>query len=216
MPKVQSFDHEKGGHSRRGRRTSSSLAEINVVPLVDVMLVLLIIFMVTAPMMQRGVEIQLPVARRGTSINAEPVFVTLPLSYRKDQRVLIGPEGKQEAVPLERPRRTCAADARIASQQAGVSPDGCRHERAGVSDRDGHAQRRRRRGRRSSWRWTRQKAPEDMEAVVSDILQQRKREPERSHGKRPPSPLLPTRRRWRSSRSCPASCRRPPKSRAWS
>jgi biopolymer transport protein TolR len=100
MPKVQSFDHEKGGHSRRGRRSSSSLAEINVVPLVDVMLVLLIIFMVTAPMMQRGVEIQLPVARRGTSINAEPVFVTLSLSYRKDQRVFIGPEGKQEAVPL--------------------------------------------------------------------------------------------------------------------
>ena len=31
MPKVQSFDHEKGGHSRRGRRTSTSLAEINVV-----------------------------------------------------------------------------------------------------------------------------------------------------------------------------------------
>ena len=100
MPKVQSFDHEKGGHSRRGRRSSSSLAEINVVPLVDVMLVLLIIFMVTAPMMQRGVEIQLPTARRGTSISAEPVFVTLPLSYRKDQRVFIGLEGKQEAVPL--------------------------------------------------------------------------------------------------------------------
>jgi biopolymer transport protein TolR len=100
MPKVQSFDHEKGGHSRRTRRTSTSLAEINVVPLVDVMLVLLIIFMVTAPMMQRGVEITLPVARRGTPISAEPVFVTLPLSYRKDQRVLIGPDGKQEPVPI--------------------------------------------------------------------------------------------------------------------
>ena len=101
MPKVQSFDHEKGGHSRRGRRTSTSLAEINVVPLVDVMLVLLIIFMVTAPMMQRGVEIQLPVARRGTVINAEPVYVTLPLSYRKDRRVLLGPDGKQEPVALD-------------------------------------------------------------------------------------------------------------------
>jgi biopolymer transport protein ExbD len=100
MPKVQSFDHEKGGHSRRARRTTTSLAEINVVPLVDVMLVLLIIFMVTAPMMQRGVEIKLPVARRGTPISAEPVFVTLPMSYRTDQRVLIGPDGKQEPVPL--------------------------------------------------------------------------------------------------------------------
>jgi biopolymer transport protein TolR len=115
MPKVQTFDHEKGGHSRRGRRTSTSLAEINVVPLVDVMLVLLIIFMVTAPMMQRGIEIQLPVARRGQSISAEPVFVTLPLSYRKDQRVLIGPDGKQEPVPLavlgERARQMLVARA---------------------------------------------------------------------------------------------------------
>jgi biopolymer transport protein TolR len=101
MPKVQSFDHEKGGHSRRSRRTTSSLAEINVVPLVDVMLVLLIIFMVTAPMMQRGVEIQLPVARRATSISAEPVFVTLPLSYRKDRKVLLGSDATQEPVSLE-------------------------------------------------------------------------------------------------------------------
>ena len=84
-------------------------------PLVDVMLVLLIIFMVTAPMMQRGVEIQLPVARRGNSISAEPVFVTLPLSYRKDKRVLIGLDGKQEAVPLtglgERARQMLVARA---------------------------------------------------------------------------------------------------------
>jgi biopolymer transport protein ExbD len=101
MPKVQSFDHEKGGHSRRSRRTTSSLAEINVVPLVDVMLVLLIIFMVTAPMMQRGVEIQLPVARRASSISAEPVFVTLPLSYRKDRKVLLGSDATQESVSLE-------------------------------------------------------------------------------------------------------------------
>jgi biopolymer transport protein TolR len=101
MPKVQSFDHEKGGHSRRGRRTSTSLAEINVVPLVDVMLVLLIIFMVTAPMMQRGLEIQLPVARRGQAISAEPVYVTVPLSYRKDRRVAIGPLGKEEFVSID-------------------------------------------------------------------------------------------------------------------
>jgi biopolymer transport protein TolR len=101
MPKVQSFDHEKGGHSRRARRTTTSLAEINVVPLVDVMLVLLIIFMVTAPMMQRGVEINLPVARRGAPISAEPIYVTLPMSYRKDRRVLIGPMGKEESVSID-------------------------------------------------------------------------------------------------------------------
>ncbi len=47
-----------------GARVSTSLAEINVVPLVDVMLVLLIIFMVTAPMMQQGLQVNLPQARR--------------------------------------------------------------------------------------------------------------------------------------------------------
>ena len=101
MPKVQSFEHEKGGPSRRARRTTTALAEINVVPLVDVMLVLLIIFMVTAPMMQRGVEIKLPVARRGAAISAEPIYVTLPLSYRKDRRVMIGPMGKEESVSVD-------------------------------------------------------------------------------------------------------------------
>ena len=44
--------------SRRGRRTFN--AEINVTPMVDVMLVLLIIFMITATALQRGVEVNLP------------------------------------------------------------------------------------------------------------------------------------------------------------
>ncbi len=43
-----------------GRRTRTTLAEINVVPLVDIMLVLLIIFMVAAPMIQQGVDVSLP------------------------------------------------------------------------------------------------------------------------------------------------------------
>ena len=48
-----------GGRRRRGRR-SAAMSEINVTPLVDVMLVLLIIFMVTAPMLTAGVPIDLP------------------------------------------------------------------------------------------------------------------------------------------------------------
>ena len=44
-------------------RTATSLSEINVTPLVDVMLVLLIIFMVTAPMMQTGIDVELPQTR---------------------------------------------------------------------------------------------------------------------------------------------------------
>ena len=65
MPKVQQDGMEQeGGRRGRPRRVASSLAEINVVPLVDVMLVLLIIFMVTAPMIQRGMDVNLPVARQ--------------------------------------------------------------------------------------------------------------------------------------------------------
>jgi biopolymer transport protein TolR len=45
-----------------GKQSRSTLAEINVTPLVDVMLVLLIIFMITAPMLQQGVDVHLPVA----------------------------------------------------------------------------------------------------------------------------------------------------------
>ena len=87
MPTVQSFDH--GGASRRGRsrRVSTALAEINVVPLVDVMLVLLIIFMVTAPMMQQGLAVNLPQARRADPVKAQPVYVTIPASFTRDRRV---------------------------------------------------------------------------------------------------------------------------------
>ena len=56
MPKVQAQPDANTGR-RRGRRVTTSLSEINVIPLVDVMLVLLIIFMVAAPMLQKGVEV---------------------------------------------------------------------------------------------------------------------------------------------------------------
>lgn len=97
MPKVMSQPDANTGR-RRGRRVSTSLSEINVIPLVDVMLVLLIIFMVAAPMMQKGVEVNLPVSRRADKLtNAQPLYVTVPTSYRRDRRVFID----QEAVPID-------------------------------------------------------------------------------------------------------------------
>ena len=92
MPKVQAPPDANTGR-RRGRRVSTSLSEINVIPLVDVMLVLLIIFMVAAPMLQKGVEVNLPVARRADKLTqVKPLYVTVPLSYRKDQRVYLDDE----------------------------------------------------------------------------------------------------------------------------
>lgn len=84
---------------------STSLAEINVVPLVDVMLVLLIIFMVTAPMIQRGVDVNIPVARRATQIEGERVFVTVPANYRQAQQVFLGDEAIRVDALQERVRQ---------------------------------------------------------------------------------------------------------------
>jgi len=93
MPKVQPIDSGTGGgRTGRSRRVVTTLAEINVVPLVDVMLVLLIIFMVAAPMMNPGFDVNLPVSVRSQAISEERTYITVPLSFRKDHRVQIGPE----------------------------------------------------------------------------------------------------------------------------
>ncbi len=63
------------------------MADINVTPLVDVMLVLMIIFMVTAPLIQRGVDVDLPPANAQPMPADEDVSV---LSITKDQKVFLG------------------------------------------------------------------------------------------------------------------------------
>jgi len=85
VPKVQQHQSGGSGRGRRGRSSfvATSLAEINVVPLVDVMLVLLIIFMVTAPMMQQGLEVNLPQSRRSNPVTAQPVYVTVPADFSR-------------------------------------------------------------------------------------------------------------------------------------
>jgi biopolymer transport protein ExbD len=105
VPKIQAQPDANTGR-RRGRRVSTSLSEINVIPLVDVMLVLLIIFMVAAPMMQKGVEVNLPVSRRADKMtNTEPLYVTVPVSYRTDRRIQINDEFVPVDVLAERMRQ---------------------------------------------------------------------------------------------------------------
>ena len=104
MPKVLPIP--SGGAPRgRGRRVSTTLAEINVIPLVDVMLVLLIIFMVTAPMLQRGVEVNLPQTRRSQEISSERLFVDVPLTFKDNQQVFLGKEAVRLNFLAERLRQ---------------------------------------------------------------------------------------------------------------
>lgn len=67
-------------------RTQSSLAEINITPLVDVVLVLLVIFMITAPVLQSGIEVAVPKTRTVKEITEQRLVVTID----RDQQVFLG------------------------------------------------------------------------------------------------------------------------------
>jgi biopolymer transport protein ExbD/biopolymer transport protein TolR len=67
-------------------RTRSALADINITPLVDVVMVLLIIFMVTAPVLQSGIDVSVPKTRTVREITEERLVITI----NRDQRVFLG------------------------------------------------------------------------------------------------------------------------------
>lgn len=67
-------------------RTGTSLAEINITPLVDVVLVLLVIFMITAPVLQSGIEVAIPKTRTVKEITEQRLVVTID----RDQQVFLG------------------------------------------------------------------------------------------------------------------------------
>src|SRR4249919_1650157 len=77
----------------RGRRRRGTLSEINVTPLVDVMLVLLIVFMISAPLLTAGVPVELPKTEAGSlQDQSEPLTV----SIRADGQIFI----KEDEVPF--------------------------------------------------------------------------------------------------------------------
>ncbi len=81
---------------RKGRRRRA-MAEINVVPYIDVMLVLLVIFMITAPLLNLGVDIELPKSNaRSLEQKTDPVVVTVD-----SQGALFLTLGKSQREPLD-------------------------------------------------------------------------------------------------------------------
>jgi len=86
--KVDSFESGSGGH-----RIGGTLAEINIIPLVDVVLVLLLIFMLTAPMMYRGIDVNLPKSSGKPTAVEERVVLTVTKEqtiYINDKPVALG------------------------------------------------------------------------------------------------------------------------------
>ena len=95
------FDNQNGSGSN-----SNLVSEINVTPLVDVMLVLLIIFMVAAPMMVQGLKVELPEAKT-ESVGDEKE--TLILTAQKDKKLFLG----EEEIKLEKLKELLKHNAKL-------------------------------------------------------------------------------------------------------
>ena len=98
------------------RETGTSLSEINMVPFIDVVLVLLIIFMITAPILQSGIDVDVPKTKTVKELTEDRMVVTIDRAqrvYLNDKPVNIHEIGQQIAVASQRTCRsrrcTCAA-----------------------------------------------------------------------------------------------------------
>jgi biopolymer transport protein ExbD/biopolymer transport protein TolR len=87
------FNNNNG---RNNGRTQTALAEINVTPLVDVMLVLLVIFMITAPILQTGIQVNLPKTQAAKNNEATPD--ALIISVDKEGSVYLGGKNERQAI----------------------------------------------------------------------------------------------------------------------
>ena len=89
------------------RHTDTSLSDINIVPFVDVMLVLLIIFMITAPILQSGIDVSLPKTRTVREINEQRLVVNIDRSqlvYLGDEPVNIHELGSKLRAQMRNPQ----------------------------------------------------------------------------------------------------------------
>lgn len=79
-----------------GGRTPSAVSDINITPLVDVMLVLLIVFMVAAPMLDQGLDVNLP-QTAAEQLDPPKDKITITVSVDKDQRIMVNKSGDEDA-----------------------------------------------------------------------------------------------------------------------
>jgi biopolymer transport protein TolR len=89
------------------KQTQSTLSEINMVPFIDVVLVLLIIFMITAPILQSGIEVDVPATSSAKEINEVRLVVSIDknqLIYIGDTPVNINRLGAQVKAQLKKPQ----------------------------------------------------------------------------------------------------------------
>ena len=78
------------------RQTRTAMAEINITPLVDVVLVLLLIFMLTAPVLQSGIDVAIPHTRSTKTLTEERMVVTID----KDQNIYLQAGGPDKQINL--------------------------------------------------------------------------------------------------------------------
>lgn len=98
-------------------KSRATMSEINVTPLVDVMLVLLIMFMVTAPMMHQGIEVELP---KTSASGVEPSEDPFVLVISAEQRITVG---KQRIAKAELQKRLEAIFATRKNKQIYIQAD---------------------------------------------------------------------------------------------
>lgn len=129
--------NQRGGQGV-SRSVPTTLAEINVTPLVDVMLVLLIVFMISAPMMQQGIQVDLPKANSGTMTEAPEQLV---LTINKSREIFIAEhliqsgtlQKKLEAIVSTKPRIEIAIQADKNVSYGYVAQVMAEVKRAGIS-----------------------------------------------------------------------------------
>ena len=109
-------------HSIRGNKRRS-IAEINVVPYVDVMLVLLVIFMVTAPIINQGVEVDLPTASAKALAQDAPLPIIVSVNSRGELFLNISPVPQSPIQPRKLQIEVAAAIAKNSKRPVMVRAD---------------------------------------------------------------------------------------------